>query len=266
MAPEVVRCDAGKRCSLDDDASPSGGTTQPSGAAWPDENELSGPQGGRRQLGEAPRKQLRPRRGGGLLENSYSDESSADDNSLYDGSRDGRPGFVGLGLIPAPVNPLCREKKRRDGVLAPQRAMAPYDSKVDIWALGCLAFECLFGQSPFFGGSAAVVESRICAGEVIFPVGGSVPPLARSFVAACTQPTPECRPDAQSLGSHPWLGRSAAEAAPPPRLLPGKDLSRNMSVPSDLCRHLSAAQLSAPEEAFAAAPKAKRVPGIMAKR
>lgn len=266
MAPEVVRCDSGKRLSLREDSRPTGVATRPSGEGWPDENERMGARGGRKQSGEAVRRRLRPRHGGGLLENSCSEESSCDDNSLYDGSRDGRGGFVGLGLIPAPANPLCREKKRRDGVLAPQRARAPYDSKVDVWALGCLAFECLFGQSPFFGGSEAVVESRIRAGEVIFPVGGSVPPLARSFVAACTQPTPECRPAARSLVTHPWISRSGAEEAAPQRPLPGKDLGRHMSVPSDLCRHLSAAQLSTPDDDFAAAPKEKRVPGTTAKR
>ena len=90
-----------------------------------------------------------------------------------------------------------------------------------------------------FGGSEAVVESRIRDGEVIFPVGGSVPSLARSFVvAACTQPTPEwCRgPAARSLVTHPWISRSGAEEAAPQRPPPGKDLGRHMSVPSDLCR------------------------------
>lgn len=45
------------------------------------------------------------------------------------------------------------------------KRLAQYDEKVDIWALGCVAFELLYGYNLFHADHTADIEKRIAVDE-----------------------------------------------------------------------------------------------------
>jgi serine/threonine protein kinase len=99
-----------------------------------------------------------------------------------------------------------------------------YGHGVDVWAVGCLAYELCAGVTPFrspdgskertvqaiqrglFGGGAG--------GCFVWPVRFS--DELRSFVTAALQPDPARRPSALELAQHPWVAqyrRPASQAS-----------------------------------------------------
>ncbi|KXZ54130.1 hypothetical protein GPECTOR_5g230 [Gonium pectorale] len=106
-----------------------------------------------------------------------------------------------------------------------------YSTSVDIWAVGVLAYELLTGfppvvmpaaapKRPGLGGAgegdsgssvSGFVRSHMTAATLHFPA--SVPPAARSFIAAALSPDPLDRPTAAQLLQHPWITAAAAATA-----------------------------------------------------
>ena len=82
-----------------------------------------------------------------------------------------------------------------------------YSAKVDIWAVGCLAYTMLFGKSPFAdSGSYSTLYSRISRADYSFPADVNGPSeTARWFVRSLLEAVPAFRPEAGQALSHPWI-------------------------------------------------------------
>ncbi|KXZ52598.1 hypothetical protein GPECTOR_9g643 [Gonium pectorale] len=124
-------------------------------------------------------------------------------------TRAGTEGYMAPEVERCPIKSEPSENKDQ-----PQLA---YSTAVDIWAVGVLAYELMVGIPPAIKplgakpcASTAVdgfAQAEMSAAGLHFPA--SVPPAARSFIAAALAPDPADRPTAAQLLSHPWL---AAEA------------------------------------------------------
>ncbi|KAK9807561.1 hypothetical protein WJX72_002550 [[Myrmecia] bisecta] len=79
-----------------------------------------------------------------------------------------------------------------------------YDEKVDIWAVGVLAYELLTGKGPFEVESKELSCMLILYGEIEkFPAKMS--PRAVDFIKSALIKDPVDRPSAAELRGHPWL-------------------------------------------------------------
>ncbi|KAI9006350.1 kinase-like domain-containing protein [Hyaloraphidium curvatum] len=101
---------------------------------------------------------------------------------------------------------LLGAKDLEGSYLAPEVARGlPYNSAVDVWAIGCIAYELLLGEPPF-ASAASIAElfSRITAVQLPPPVPG-VTNLAADFVQQLLRPEPGDRPTAAEARRHLWL-------------------------------------------------------------
>ncbi|KAI9012416.1 kinase-like domain-containing protein [Hyaloraphidium curvatum] len=83
-----------------------------------------------------------------------------------------------------------------------------YTSKVDVWSLGCVAYEMLFGETPFaFSPDVAALFRRVLAGDYHIPAGhpNAISEEAVSFVRGLLQVDPARRPSAGEALRHPWI-------------------------------------------------------------
>ena len=116
---------------------------------------------------------------------------------------------------------LTKRSGKRNTVVGTPFWMAPevirganYDTKVDIWSVGILAFECAAGNPPHLG------VSPIRAMFLIATQGGPVLEGEwsynfKDFISSCCQIDPMKRPSASEALQHPFLQRacSAMEAS-----------------------------------------------------
>ena len=91
-----------------------------------------------------------------------------------------------------------------------------YDQKVDIWALGVIAFSMLTSEYPFNDNSRAVLHEKIKS-KMVKPnykllnrywQGGR---LAKDFISHCLEKDPAKRWTAKQLLQHNWLKSMVAE-------------------------------------------------------
>ncbi|KAG1677581.1 hypothetical protein FOA52_014479 [Chlamydomonas sp. UWO 241] len=81
-----------------------------------------------------------------------------------------------------------------------------YSTKVDVWALGVLAYELLTGVGPFeSGGDFDETSDAVMYNEVEFPVGMSN--AAKLFIKAALNRDPKDRPSARKMLQSPWLAQ-----------------------------------------------------------
>ena len=82
-----------------------------------------------------------------------------------------------------------------------------YTSKVDIWALGCLAYAMLFGKSPFHNSASySTLYTRISQADYSFPEEVNGPSEnARWFVRSLLEAIPAFRPEAGQALAHPFI-------------------------------------------------------------
>ena len=93
------------------------------------------------------------------------------------------------------------------GSLLPIRWMAPesitygkFTDKSDVWSFGVLVWEVFtLGKQPYYGWSNEEVITRVRNGATLPPPDNFCPATMRSVMKQCWIPTPEERPDAQSL-------------------------------------------------------------------
>ena len=110
--------------------------------------------------------------------------------------------------------------------MAPEQARGePYiDARADVFALGCVLFQCLTGQPPFTGPTAMAVLAKICLDEPL-PVRDLCPGLPQDLEQVLTRMLAKERgarpPDATSVAVElarvaERLADAEGEPAPPP--------------------------------------------------
>lgn len=93
--------------------------------------------------------------------------------------------------------------------LAPCVLRGQYSDKVDVWSVGCIAFQLLHGNPPFQGSTSFMeLYNNILNGRWKFPdetVGSN---LFRDFVTKCLEIHPENRLSASEALDHPFFTNS----------------------------------------------------------
>jgi len=90
---------------------------------------------------------------------------------------------------------------------APEVLVGNYDSKVDIWSLGCVLIEMASGKPPW---SECNFENPFRAlyhignSNSIPKIPESLSPEAKEFIQYCLQRNPDERPSAEKCLQHPW--------------------------------------------------------------
>jgi len=79
--------------------------------------------------------------------------------------------------------------------MSPEQARGkPVCKRTDIWALGCLIFECLTGRRPFEGETTTDVMAAIVSGEPNFDLlPGETPPFLQLLLRRCLEKEPRQR-------------------------------------------------------------------------
>ncbi|KAI0094930.1 Pkinase-domain-containing protein [Irpex rosettiformis] len=82
-----------------------------------------------------------------------------------------------------------------------------YNSKIDIWSVGCVVFEMWTGQRPWSGREAMAVLLQLYQTKEGPPVPQEIvlSPLADDFRQKCFATNPDERPTAAELRKHPYL-------------------------------------------------------------
>ncbi len=105
-----------------------------------------------------------------------------------------------------------------------------YGTPFDLYTVGVLLYEMLVGYSPFAGvteedNTLPAIQSRIVAGNIRFPGGGSagpgfsalsstssslsISPGAKNLILALMSRDPEARPTAVDVLNDPWVVKLA---------------------------------------------------------
>ncbi|CAF1660906.1 unnamed protein product, partial [Adineta ricciae] len=82
-------------------------------------------------------------------------------------------------------------------------------SKVDVWSLGCIFFQCLYGRKPYGHNQsqAAILENQtiLKAKEVEFPAKPIISDGAKTFIKRCLAYNVRDRPDVNQLADDEYL-------------------------------------------------------------
>jgi calcium-dependent protein kinase len=94
--------------------------------------------------------------------------------------------------------------------MAPEVLGKEYDSKVDIWSCGVIAFILLSGTPPFDGETDNDIEKAILKGDFKFRgrVWDGISDDAMDFIQELLTYEAENRPTAEVALQHPWLQSS----------------------------------------------------------
>jgi eukaryotic-like serine/threonine-protein kinase len=142
------------------------------------------------------------------------------DNVLLAGGDLERPKLIDFGLVRRSGDQRLTETGAvvgTPGYMAPEQARGEreIDARSDVFALGCLLYECVTSEPAFAGRNAAAVMARIvlCEPPALRDAWPSVPPALDRIVARMLARRPEARPrDAAVVAAE--LGAIAVPAAP----------------------------------------------------
>jgi len=120
------------------------------------------------------------------------------------------------------------------------------DEKIDLWALGCVLFVLLSGNSPFFGASVrdSIVQGQFSfSGEEWAQVSDGAKDLIRGLLVV----DPRQRMSAADVHNHPWVSIQSPASPPNRRALfktmKSMQVVRNQSCLRHLCTGVLARQL-----------------------
>jgi eukaryotic-like serine/threonine-protein kinase len=117
--------------------------------------------------------------------------------------RDGRVAVIDFGIARAQAVAVDMTRTGMilgtPGYLAPEQARRgakALDARADVFALGCVLFECLTGKAAFSGDNPLAVLSRVLLEEVppVSSVRPGVPPALESLLARMLDKDPDGRP------------------------------------------------------------------------
>nr|CAD7459920.1 unnamed protein product [Timema tahoe] len=81
-----------------------------------------------------------------------------------------------------------------------------YDCRVDLWSVGVIMFECLFGRAPYSSDSFQELAEKIKSqAEIEIPHGSSISEECQDLLARLLQHDPAKRIDYEEFFKHPFL-------------------------------------------------------------
>lgn len=124
-------------------------------------------------------------------------------------------GDFGISRVLAATNELARTKVGTPYYLPPEICMSkPYDSKCDIWSMGCLLYELVALKHPFNGNSIGELVRKITLGKYAPPPSSFSPDL-RTLIADMLNHDPAKRPDINEVLSRPVMQQPASVPSRP---------------------------------------------------
>jgi serine/threonine protein kinase len=100
-----------------------------------------------------------------------------------------------------------------DGLLAGRGSALEYDKTVDVWCLGVLMYEFLYGDSPFEAADRREMMLRIKRVDLQFPKDGTVSSSAKDLIVRLLQKEPTKRMQLEDVCKHPWIIRNCPSSS-----------------------------------------------------
>ena len=89
-----------------------------------------------------------------------------------------------------------------------------YDSKVDLWSVGVILYECLFGKAPFSSSSYDELVKKIMSDEkIVLPPNSSISTKCKDLLIRCLQRDPDERISFEDFFAHPFIDLEHAPLA-----------------------------------------------------
>ena len=89
----------------------------------------------------------------------------------------------------------------------------PHNNAVDIWSLGVLCYEFLFGRPPFEAPGHSDTYKRITSVDLKFPAHPPVSDGAKDLIRRLLVKEPELRMPLSKVVEHPWIAANAEKPA-----------------------------------------------------
>lgn len=84
-----------------------------------------------------------------------------------------------------------------------------YDAKVDIWSVGVILYECLFGRAPYKSETLEELLKKIKSEQpILIPRGSKLSEDCYDFLTKCLERDPAKRIDYEDFFNHPFLGNA----------------------------------------------------------
>jgi serine/threonine protein kinase len=98
--------------------------------------------------------------------------------------------------------------------VAPEVLSNRYNSKVDIWSLGCVVIEMASGKDPWSERKfqSPLQTMFVLAQDGALPAFPPLSPKGTDFLKQCFTRDPQKRPSAAELLQHPWLAEETKES------------------------------------------------------
>ena len=91
--------------------------------------------------------------------------------------------------------------------MAPEMFLGcPYDAKVDLWSVGVILYECLFGKAPYKSETLEELVAKIKSEQpIVIPKGHKITDTCRDLLARCLERDPQRRIEYEEFFNHQFL-------------------------------------------------------------